>query len=148
MILFSNLVIILCNLLFQELIAFCNSEYDRLRDRSVPSVNECYLWLPGVTTYGKVRRRWPGEEDSKVYDVHRWSYMVTRRIRNIPRRTLKKKLDVSHICHDGRCIRKEHLVLELHATNKERDHCFNQGFCCNAHKPHCIIVQRRIVIEE
>ena len=43
------------------------------------------------------------------------------------------QLEVSHICHNTRCVNIDHLSLEPHIINELRRSCKLNGFC---HKRH------------
>lgn len=50
----------------------------------------------------------------------------------------KKKFDVSHLCHNTRCARPDHLWLESHSDNTSRTFCCISG-SCTKHSPRCIL---------
>lgn len=47
--------------------------------------------------------------------------------------------EISHICHNPRCVEPGHLVAEAEQINKERNHCKKQNVCTKLHDPNCII---------
>lgn len=47
-----------------------------------------------------------------------------------------KRYTVSHLCHGGKCVNPDHLVLESLAVNKSRNVCPGQPRC--NHTPQCI----------
>ena len=49
---------------------------------------------------------------------HRAMYMCIKQISFIPR-----NYKISHLCHNSRCIRPDHLNIEPHAINMERLRC-------------------------
>ena len=60
---------------------------------------------------------WRNGVDPVIVGVHRLSYMVKNEIvpSNMP------EGDVSHICHNKRCVKYDHLALEPSYINKERE---------------------------
>ena len=50
-----------------------------------------------------------------------------------------KKLEVSHLCHNGIGVIPTHLALETHETNLERISCKCQGQCTKQHQPFCLL---------
>ena len=50
--------------------------------------------------------------------AHRAMYMCIKQISFIPR-----NYEISHLCHNSRCIRPDHLNMEPHAINMERLRC-------------------------
>ena len=50
--------------------------------------------------------------------AHRAMYMCIKQISSIPR-----NYEISHLCHNSRCIRPDHLTMEPHAINMERLRC-------------------------
>ena len=50
-------------------------------------------------------------------------------------------LEASHLCHKKRCYNPDHLILEEHYKNKERDPCVTQGECAgHGDSPNCILI--------
>lgn len=41
--------------------------------------------------------------------------------------------EVSHLCHNKRCINIDHLSVEPHAVNNTRIHCYNERHCSSNH---------------
>lgn len=91
--------------------------------------------------YGKKSVLWP--DGSKTMErTHRLSYMLFRKLlrEEMPHFNQNgERLDVSHICHNGICLRVEHLVLEPHSTNMERMGCKMRNICTHAHYPYCLL---------
>ena len=69
--------------------------------------------------------------------AHRAMYMCIKQISCLPR-----NFEISHLCHNSRCIRPDHLSIEPHHINMERlrcthtlpRHCLHHGVY-----PDCII---------
>ena len=83
--------------------------------------HQCNKWVGCLEhgTYGKVTVIWPYGTKS-VERCHRVSYMAAQKILrgDMPRTdNNRKKLDVSHLCHNSICVKPTHLVLETHQTN-------------------------------
>ena len=59
--------------------------------------------------------------------------------------TIDANLDVSHLCHDDRCLNPDHLIQETHADNHARIGCpgwinprgTNTLICACVHTPYC-----------
>ena len=96
------------------------------------------MWLFGTEPYGKKRVMWPGWVESKPVNVHRYAYQLLHYQENLPRQIDGVEMEVSHLCHEPRCIRRDHLVFEPKDVNRERDHCKNQNLCTHNHFPFCI----------
>ena len=101
----------------------------------------CRLWQ-GYTTplgYGRKRVTLP-DGTSKQIMVSRVVYMCREQTFDIREHDDSgEKLEMSHLCHHKLCVRQNHLVLEPHSVNMERQHCFHQGLCTGAHEPNCLI---------
>ena len=113
----------------------------KLKARSEAQPSGCILWIggpcPQIQAYGRVRVKLPvAGSKSQVMYVHRLAYMTSRRVLE-----LSPGLEVSHLCHQARCVEPTHLCLETHSTNQERVTCHLQGICTKNHVPHCIIIQ-------
>ena len=99
---------------------------------------DCLIWK-GATDghgYGVLWVSWP-EEGKKLERVHRVALMVQMHLTRS--QFPGGGLEVNHLCHKKLCVNPVHLVVEAHATNLERVHCSNQGFCCRAHRPCCLL---------
>jgi len=77
-----------------------------------------------------------GKNKFKFY-AHRLSYAAAHGIDSLP---IDRKSHVSHLCHNPRCVRPDHLVVESDLKNRSRNQCpyiINQTFFCQ-HDPCCI----------
>ena len=99
---------------------------------------DCIIWKGAVSRfgYGVMKVTWP-EEGRKQEKVHRVALMVEMHLTRS--QFPGEGLEVSHLCHKKLCVNPVHLVIEPHATNLERRHCFQQGVCCGTHLPQCIV---------
>ena len=105
--------------------------------------HQCNEWVGCLEhgTYGKLTVTWPDGTKS-VERCHRVSYMVAHEILRADMPCINdngKKLEVSHLCHNGICVNPAHLVLETHETNLERISCKSQGQCTKQHQPFCLL---------
>lgn len=113
----------------------------KLQEHSVTMPSGCRQWTGGpshgICKYGKTRTQFPAisgtSTASQVVYVHRLAYMVSHRVAELP-----PHLEVSHLCHNPRCVEPEHLCLESHEKNSERISCHLQGMCTRLHIPYCI----------
>lgn len=117
-----------------------------LEEKSVISDNKlgCRLWKgpPSLMQmYGKQRIKWP-DGSTSFEGAHRLSFMVHFQL--TPEKMAKfsengEKVEISHLCHNTMCIKIEHLVMERHSTNQERNHCKHMGRCMKSHSgPNCL----------
>ena len=74
----------------------------------------------------------PGQPRMTFY-AHRLVYQLQNQLLSLP-----IHLEVSHLCHNTKCVRIDHLNLETKEVNDDRRHCKNQGVCTRDHLPHCI----------
>lgn len=98
----------------------------------------CWLWQGGCkfkSQYGVIKITPPGHK-AMVKTVHRVKYMCANRNLDIPR-----QMDVSHLCHNPKCVRLGHLSLEPHNVNMTRLECKNLGFCIKNHDPPCLFLK-------
>lgn len=90
----------------------------------------CKLWRKGRSTttnppYPKIGLKFPGQQ-KKTYYVHRVIYMCYNRMADMQ----NKELEVSHLCHNKRCCSLQHLNLEPHYVNSQRETCKRNKKCC------------------
>ena len=106
----------------------------KLEKHSLPQANGCRAWLGGPTqgAYGQMSARMPLERSKKTQWVHRLAWLVANRSLTVP-----EGLEVSHRCHNGRCVEPTHLVAEDHSSNISRKDCKGKD-CTKKHVPHCI----------
>jgi hypothetical protein len=117
-----------------------------------PDARGCLLWTGGTDRdgYGRARVTWPvpvGGGDvprSKVERVPRVIYRLKTGGVDIPRQQaydgVTVAVEVSHLCHNRLCVTPEHLVLEPHLINAERQHCVQQGRCTHhGVHPDCLL---------
>ena len=119
----------------------------RVLRNSVSVGGGCRIWIKGpynrlAYPYGSMRLKWPRPDDSSiVMYVHRLVYLVNNNMETLP-----EGVEVSHRCHNSRCVAIDHLVAEPRATNADRQKCrrHSQGTssleqAC-PHNPKCIVV--------
>ncbi|CAG2191402.1 unnamed protein product [Mytilus edulis] len=104
---------------------------------------DCTVWVGALEhgVYGKKVMNWP-DGTRTLERAHRLSYMLDKRIlkENLPRFSPNgDPLDISHLCHNPKCIKPEHLILESHSINIERIFCRRTKQCTNNHLPCCLI---------
>lgn len=89
---------------------------------------ECRIWTGSTGRngcYGVIHVRYPNAPRwTKVY-VHRLAYMICYRVPCVH----IEGYDVSHLCHNSKCINVHHLSLEPHGFNNSRQTCVNVGHC-------------------
>lgn len=102
---------------------------------------QCSIWTGAKTSdgrYGRLVVTFP-DHSRKDMRVTRLLYMMKHETLQIPTHDIEnRRLEMSHLCHESLCINTDHLILESHTINMEREHCANQGFCAKSHHPHCI----------
>jgi hypothetical protein len=106
---------------------------------SAPAHNsDCRIWAGNVTSnrlYGLLSYRDPETNIWKKKHVHRLALMVQLRSLNIP-----KELDASHLCHNSLCVNVNHLSLEPHSVNNNRQCCKGCGHCIgHGDFPDCML---------
>lgn len=130
---------------FNIMEAFFNNLLHDLRRNCSISVDGkgCLEWNGALTDsgYGRKRISWP-DGKKRIERVHRVAFMAYYHI--TPPDLMKtneygEQIDVSHICNNKKCILKEHLVLEPHVSNMNRNECFRRGFCTKVHIPYCVV---------
>ena len=88
--------------------------------------------------YGVKKVTWPNGSLHRD-GAHRVAFMLEHRILrwDVPRLDVYGfNMDVSHLCHNKKCIKPSHLVLESHLTNLSRCHCVSTQ-SCTGHEPPC-----------
>ena len=123
---------------------FKNILHDLKRNSTVLACgHNCIEWNGACTDtgYGRKRVTWPDGQKS-IEKTHRLAFMAYNKI--LPDKLLKtnefgQQLDVSHLCHNKKCINEDHLVHEPHVTNMDRNGCFASGYCSKRHKPYCLL---------
>ncbi len=110
-----------------------------IMNRSVDSgTSGCRIWQGGPYNlskykYGIIKSKLPGELNSKTFGVHRLAYLAHNRIVNLP-----PDQEISHLCHQPRCVSINHLVAEPQDVNKQRAMCLDRKKCLELHVPFCI----------
>lgn len=109
----------------------------------LPNGHHCIEWNGACTDtgYGRKRVTWP-DGQKFTEKTHRLAYMAYNKIVHdtMPKlNEFSQPLEVSHICHNKKCIHENHLVHEPHITNMERNGCLIAGYCSKRHTPHCLL---------
>ena len=101
----------------------------KLLQMSLISPNgQCHLWSGTTKTkknleYGVLNLKLaPGRW--RLYYVHRLAYMAHNDNFDI-----SAAWDCSHLCHNTLCINAQHISLEKHSTNNNRQGCKAKGMC-------------------
>ena len=102
--------------------AFYLKYSQKLTESSAPGYNgQCQIWT-GLCTpngkYGVINCKFPDARGRRQMHVHRLAYMVPHQ--NI----IIDKTDVSHLCHNSKCITVEH-----HGFNNSRQSCVSTSSC-------------------
>lgn len=110
--------------------------------RDLGNVHSCRVWIRGKggRGYGAISVRW--ENGRRVENVHRVVLMILYKWgrEDFPKKDVNgQRLEVSHICHNKLCVREQHLVIERHEVNIERNHCRMQSVCSRSHVPFCLL---------
>ena len=91
----------------------------------------------GKTPYSTLTVKFPWKEAKKTVSSHRFAYMLEKNCFE-----LQKDMQVSHRCHNKRCITADHLSLEPEHVNKDRQICRGTfPVKCRSHPPYadCLI---------
>jgi hypothetical protein len=103
----------------------------------------CLIWIKCTNSSGYPQMKIKFLDGSrKLTLVHRIVYAVSHNV--ILGQASEQKMQVSHLCHESRCVSIDHLVLEPSAINNDRRSCFLHGFCHKLHSsvgiqyPNCI----------
>lgn len=103
-----------------------------------PTSLGCHEWMGTLkykSRYGVIKIHPPGKR-IMLKSVHRVKYMCSVRNLDIP-----SEFDVSHLCHNPKCLNISHLTLERHEVNMQRIECQNARNCMGNHYPLCIFNQ-------
>lgn len=86
----------------------------------------------GKAPYSKLTVTYPWNKQKKTMYSHRYAFMLHTNNFELP-----LNMQVSHICHNKRCVNAEHLSLEPEHVNKDRQIC--RGLYpvhCKTHLPY------------
>ena len=102
----------------------------------------CVEWVGGKehNKYGRTQVVWP-DGRTTVERAHRLAFMIEHKILRDDMPIVNaqgKKLEVSHLCHNGLCVKAAHLALESHEINMERVLCKSRRQCSTLHEPFCL----------
>ena len=112
---------------------FYQSTLDSLMSRTEIGTNGCIIFVGNPSsTYGRLNVQFPGKSKQDIY-VHRLAWMLHNGVDHIP-----VGFEASHLCHIPKCVAIDHIRLETHAENQNRQTCNRYGFCVYEHDPECI----------
>ena len=92
--------------------------------------------------YGRTKVVWP-DGRTTVERGHRLAFMIEHKILRDGMPVVNaqgKKLEVSHLCHNGLCVKAAHLALESHEINMEKVLCKSRRQCSTLHEPFCLFL--------
>ncbi len=107
-----------------------DSVWERLHKKSELNVGvglECREWLGGVNKDGYGVLKVKINDQYKVVSAHRLAYWV------FIGHCDTVGYDASHLCHNKKCIRIDHISMEPTHINQSRKHCSNEGRCFTHH---------------
>lgn len=105
-----------------------------LENSEIGANGHCKIWT-GLTkgsipnNYGVINITFLNGKKS-VMNVHKVAKCISER-----RHITEKGIDISHLCHNKRCIQAEHLSIEPHFINNNRQTCKESGKCMS-HGPY------------
>ena len=96
--------------------AFFQKYSQKLNENSAPGQNgQCEIWTGRSCTpngeYGVLNCKFPDARGWRQIHVHRLAYMIRHQNVNLD------NFDVSHLCHNTKCINANHLFLEPQGFN-------------------------------
>lgn len=87
----------------------------------------CRIWTGSLTKnrkYGLISFKDPVDLKWKKKHAHRLAVVVFLKDLN-----LKSDADCSHLCHNSLCVNTDHISVEPHYINNNRQYCLNSGVC-------------------
>eukprot|EP00058_Branchiostoma_floridae_P010012 XP_002595500.1 hypothetical protein BRAFLDRAFT_69099 [Branchiostoma floridae] len=108
----------------------------RIVTKTFVSAEGCIIWKGARTRkgYGKMKVTSGGREET--LSPHRLLYFLDSGLNN-----LDPTMQVSHLCHEKRCVNLAHLSLEQNVVNQQRKNCFAEKHCMgHPQHPDCIII--------
>lgn len=119
---------------------FIRTYTQRIEKDTVLGLNgQCLIWTgtsKSNAKYGVLNidlKDFPVGVGRTTIHVHRLAFTLQHRLQNFP------VGDVSHLCHNSKCVNVDHLVNEDHITNNSRRSCVSCGRCLGhpAPSPPC-----------
>ncbi len=101
---------------------------NKIAENSDLSANgHCAMWTKAKkpSGYGIIKYKNPHDNAWRTMHVHRLSFLVNRRIELND----LQGYDISHLCHNKLCTNAQHLSLETHKINRDREICVNRTVC-------------------
>ena len=91
---------------------------------SVVNGGQCVLWTGGLKRgYGRITKKINGYKHDLF--VHQVVWMATQS----PTQTSTNGKKISHLCHEKRCINRQHIVVEPMSVNNKRRECNRKKEC-------------------
>lgn len=107
---------------------FLTKYREKVRSGSAPSLNgQCRIWTGARSSnnkYGVVCYKHPVKNKWVTMHVHRLSVMLHHGYHE-----LDASIVASHLCHNRLCVVPEHITLEPHGINNQRQTCRARGTC-------------------
>lgn len=103
----------------------------KISHNTVPGASKgCLEWAGGTSGngYPYMKIDVDGNGVKQVIGVHRVVMMC-----HLSKTEFSDGLQVSHMCHNRRCVNINHLSLEPDFVNAGRNRCRTAGTCCGAH---------------
>lgn len=119
---------VVCNFHFVAMDAFLTKYREKVRSGSAPGLNgQCRIWTGARSSnnkYGVVCFKHPVKNKWVTVHVHRLSVMLHHGYHE-----LDASIVASHLCHNTLCVVPEHITLEPHGINNQRQTCRARGTC-------------------
>ena len=108
--------------------AYFENLREKLSKKSILAPNgQCQFWTGSLTTSKKY-----GVVTFKELNTQKWKQMHAHRMAVVISEgsfAIDKNLDASHLCHNALCINRQHISLETHCVNNNRQSCVSLGVC-------------------
>ena len=111
-----------------------------------PDRSGCLLWVGGSSSTSQIRRlcsSYPQVKFTEKGSVHTYSAHEVCYFFSTGQVPIRNVIDISHLCHNLRCVRFTHLTREPHNVNMERLTCKRTRYCHgHGDLPSCIFSHR------
>ena len=114
-----------------------NSNPTRLKKHFITKVGACHLFNATTLTsgYRKITLKTIGEEAKINSSIFVYFMENSKNKDALP--SVKKKVDISHLCHNRACVNPHHLNREPRKINNQRKNCKqNKPKTCDGHDPY------------